>query len=149
MRSTRPFVGAAIQRISTGTSVPRPRTWRTIGPRFTSSIQTVESTVGAAGRRRERPSETSEDGGGGAAPIRMRRRFFFFSAMSGRAMSMRRPTTSPVPPDATGSNSCASTELPAPAASAETLLAVRFRTAASHSWDGVPEGPEPLIRRGA
>ena len=40
--------------MSSGTSVPRPRTWRSIGPRFTVSIQTEErSTLGAAGFKRE------------------------------------------------------------------------------------------------
>ena len=52
MRSTRPSVAAGIQRISSGTSVPSPRTWRTIGPRFTVSITTAErETDGAAGFR--------------------------------------------------------------------------------------------------
>ena len=55
IRSTRPSVAAGIQRMSSGTSVPRPRTWRTIGPRFTVSSQTVaRSTVGAAGFRRDK-----------------------------------------------------------------------------------------------
>ena len=59
--STRPSVLAGIQRICSGTSVPRPRTWRTIGPRFTVSIQTVErSTLGTAGLSRE-SSERHED----------------------------------------------------------------------------------------
>ena len=44
--------------MSSGTSVPEPRTWRSIGPRFTVSIQTTaRSTVGAAGFSRETPSE--------------------------------------------------------------------------------------------
>ena len=56
MRSTRPIVVAGIQRMSSGTSVPRPRTWRTIGPRLTVSIHTVaRSTDGAAGFSRESP----------------------------------------------------------------------------------------------
>ena len=62
MRSTRPCVDDASQRraSSTGTSVPRPRTWRTIGPRFTVSRQTVAaSTVGAAGFSRARKTDTS------------------------------------------------------------------------------------------
>ena len=50
IRSTRPSVAAGIQRISSGTSVPRPRTCLTIGPRFTVSTQTVaRDTEGAAG----------------------------------------------------------------------------------------------------
>ena len=57
IRSTRPIVVAGIQRMSSGTSVPRPRTSRSIGPRLTVSIQTVaRSTPGAAGFRRETPS---------------------------------------------------------------------------------------------
>ena len=50
IRSTFPSVVAGIQRISSGTSVPVPRTWRTIGPRRTVSMYTVfRSTRGAAG----------------------------------------------------------------------------------------------------
>ena len=50
IRSTRPAVVAGIQRVSSGTSVPVPRTWRTIGPRLTTSGQSVAlSTEGAAG----------------------------------------------------------------------------------------------------
>ena len=56
MRSTRPSVAAGIQRISSGTSVPRPRTWRTIGPRLTVSITTADAVDrGAAGFRRDTP----------------------------------------------------------------------------------------------
>ena len=57
IRSTRPIVVAGIQRMSSGTSVPRPRTSRSIGPRLTVSIQTVaRSTLGAAGFSRDTPS---------------------------------------------------------------------------------------------
>ena len=43
--------------MSSGISVPEPRTWRVIGPRLTVSIQTVaRSTLGAAGFSRETPS---------------------------------------------------------------------------------------------
>ncbi len=52
MRTTVASVCAGIWRIasSRGTRVPSPRTWRTIGPRFTVSVHTAErSTVGAAG----------------------------------------------------------------------------------------------------
>ena len=57
MRSTRPSVAAGIQRISSGTSVPSPRTCRTIGPRFTVSTQTVaRDTEGAAGFRCDSPT---------------------------------------------------------------------------------------------
>src|SRR5947207_5608628 len=58
-RSTWESVCAAIQRMSSGIRVPRPRTSRNIGPRFTSSVQTVaRSTDGAAGRNFESPSVT-------------------------------------------------------------------------------------------
>src|ERR1700681_1464636 len=57
--STRHAVCAGIQRMSKGTRVPRPRTSRSMGPRLTTSVQTVpRSTEGAAGRRRERASVT-------------------------------------------------------------------------------------------
>ena len=57
IRSTRPCVVAGIQRMSSGTSVPEPRTCRTIGPRFTVSIHTVaRSTPGAAGFSRDTPT---------------------------------------------------------------------------------------------
>ena len=60
IRSTRPIVVAGIQRMFSGTSVPSPRTSRTIGPRLTVSIQTVaRSTLGAAGFRRDSPSVMS------------------------------------------------------------------------------------------
>src|SRR5438876_6816752 len=53
--STRPSVLPGIQRMFSGSNVPRPRTWRTIGPRFTVSIQTLErSTLGAAGFNRDK-----------------------------------------------------------------------------------------------
>ncbi len=61
IRSTRPCVAAGTQRraSSTGTSVPRPRTWRSIDPRLTVSTQTVaRSTVGAAGLRRASTTDT-------------------------------------------------------------------------------------------
>src|ERR1700738_1833658 len=52
--STRAAVCAGIQWMSSGTKVPRPRTSRSIGPRFTVSGQIVEpSTDGAAGFRRD------------------------------------------------------------------------------------------------
>src|SRR5438876_2623889 len=50
-----PSVFAGIQRMSSGTNVPRPRTWRTIGPLFTVAIQTLDrSTLGAAGFNRDK-----------------------------------------------------------------------------------------------
>ena len=57
IRSTRPCVVAEIQRMSSGTSVPEPRTWRSIWPRLTVSTQTVaRSTLGAAGLSRDTPT---------------------------------------------------------------------------------------------
>ena len=50
MRSMRPSVRAVISIVSSGTSVPSPRTSRSMGPRFTASGQRVDiSTPGAAG----------------------------------------------------------------------------------------------------
>ncbi len=50
MRSIRPSVCAVISSVSSGTSVPKPRTSRSMGPRFTVSGQSVDiSTPGAAG----------------------------------------------------------------------------------------------------
>ena len=58
--STRPWVVAGIHRMSSGVSVPRPRTWRTIGPRSTlAGHTTARSTVGAAGFSRDKPTLTS------------------------------------------------------------------------------------------
>ena len=60
IHAARPDVVAGIQRMSSGTSVPSPRTCRTIGPRLTVSIQSVPfSTPGAAGSSCERPAVTS------------------------------------------------------------------------------------------
>ena len=50
IRSTRPSVRAVISIVFSGTSVPSPRTSRSIGPRRTVSGQSVDiSTPGAAG----------------------------------------------------------------------------------------------------
>ena len=88
MRSTRPSVAAGIQRISSGTSVPRPRTCRTIGPRFTVSMTTAErATVGAAGLRRDTPRVVTRMKSAAPPPMaswRVRRR----RAAWGRGMSM-------------------------------------------------------------
>ena len=52
MRSMRPWTVPEIQRMSSGTSLPAPRTSRTIGPRFTVPNQTVlAGAVGEAGLR--------------------------------------------------------------------------------------------------
>src|SRR5437660_1278792 len=59
--SIMPSLVAGIHRISSGTRVPRPRTWRNISPRLTVSIHTVaRSTDGAAGLMRERPRVTAD-----------------------------------------------------------------------------------------
>ncbi len=59
-RSTRPGVTAETQRICSGIRLPGPRTSRTIGPSLTVSVHTVpRSTLGAAGRSRERPTVTA------------------------------------------------------------------------------------------
>ena len=55
IRTTVASVSAGICRTDSceGTREPTPRTWRSIGPRFTESVHTVpRSTVGAAGRSR-------------------------------------------------------------------------------------------------
>src|ERR1035441_11000505 len=55
IRTTVASVSAGICRTASweGTREPTPRTWRSIGPRFTESVHTVpRSTVGAAGRSR-------------------------------------------------------------------------------------------------
>ena len=60
MRSTRPAVSAVSQRMCSGTSVPGPFTWRSIGPRLTVSIHTpLFSTDGAAGLTRVTPKASS------------------------------------------------------------------------------------------
>ncbi len=87
MRSTRPCVAEASQRraSSTGTSVPRPRTWRNIAPRFTVSTQTVaRSTEGAAGLRRDSATETPTTSTATTAPMRMRLRLFSWATDAGR-----------------------------------------------------------------
>src|SRR5262249_25233901 len=89
--STRPSVFAGIQRMSSGTSVPRPRTWRTIGPRFTVSIQTVErSTLGTAGFNREIATVAKIKPTADAAMIMMRRlRFFAATPLRGTSIEER------------------------------------------------------------
>ena len=88
IRSTRPLVAAGIQRRSSGTSVPEPRTCRIIGPRCTVSIQSVaRSTPGAAGFSRETPTTIRTTMTTAVAPYpiwRVRLRF----RLSGRAMSI-------------------------------------------------------------
>src|SRR5256885_14305859 len=86
--STLPSVLAGIQRISSGTSVPRPRTCRTIGPFFTVSIQTLErSTLGAAGFKRDKAKVARIKPTALPAIIKIRR-FRFFAATPSRGTSM-------------------------------------------------------------
>ncbi len=74
-----------------GTSVPRPRTCRTIGPRFTVSIQTLErSTVGTAGLRREIAIVARIKPSADVAMMRMRRlRFFAATPTRGTSIEER------------------------------------------------------------
>src|SRR3989440_1442620 len=86
--STLPSVFAGIQRISSGTSVPRPRTCRTIGPFFTVSIQTLErSTLGAAGFKRDK-ANVARIKPIALAEIIIMRRFRFFAATPSRGTSI-------------------------------------------------------------
>ena len=87
IRSTRPCVDAGTHRraSSTGTSVPRPRTWRTIGPRFTVSTQTVaRSTVGAAGFNRASTTDTAAMTMTATAPSMICLRFLACATDAGR-----------------------------------------------------------------
>ena len=74
--------------MSSGTSVPSPRTSRTIGPRFTVSDQMVaRSTVGGAGPRRERPNVVRRSATPEANPS-SNRRMWRFRAFDSRGMSI-------------------------------------------------------------
>src|SRR5947209_2243067 len=86
--STLASVVVGSQRNSSGTSVPRPRTCRTIGPRFTVSIQTLErSTLGAAGFKRDKANVARINPTALAEIIKMRR-FRFFAATPWRGTSI-------------------------------------------------------------
>src|ERR1700747_2698414 len=75
--------------MSSGTKVPRPRTSRNIGPRFTSSVHTAaRSTVGAAGRSLERPSVTPPKRRT-AADTRTVLRIILARAFDGRGISIK------------------------------------------------------------
>ncbi len=88
MSSTRPEVVAGIQRISSGTSVPEPRTWRSISPRLTVSIHTVaRSTDGAAGLSRDTATVMRMMTASADTPMMARRIFFLRMTDSGRAIS--------------------------------------------------------------
>src|SRR5438477_13099318 len=74
--------------MSSGTSVPSPRTSRSIGPRFASSVQTVAlSTVGAAGRNLESPTVTPPRRSTAAAPNPILR-IILARAFDGRGISI-------------------------------------------------------------
>src|SRR5437773_12402421 len=77
--------------MSSGTSVPKPRTWRTIGPRLTVSIQTVErSTLGTAGFNREIATVARINPRTEAAMIMIRRlRFFAATPLRGTSIDER------------------------------------------------------------
>lgn len=74
--------------MSSGVNVPRPRTWRTIGPRLTVSIHTVErSMLGTAGFSREIAIVATIKPRADKA-IMMMRRLRFFAAMPTRGTSI-------------------------------------------------------------
>ncbi len=74
---------AGIQIMSSGTRVPRPRTSRTMGPRFTESIQTVaRSTVGAAGFSFESRQLIAPTAATVSVRMMIRRIIFFFATPS-------------------------------------------------------------------
>jgi hypothetical protein len=88
MRSTRPSVSDCTNWICSGTSVPFPRTCRSISPRFTVSVQIeLFSTVGAAGLNLERPTVMAASAST-ARNENVSRRRRFLRAISGRATSM-------------------------------------------------------------
>ena len=88
MVSTRPDVVDGIQRISSGTRVPEPRTCRSISPRLTVSIQTVaRSTDGAAGLIFDTATLMTMMTRSAETPMMMRRIFFLRTTDSGRAIS--------------------------------------------------------------
>ena len=82
------FEKGMIPGIAIGTRVPIPRNSRSIGPRFTSSDQTVaRSTEGAAGRSLDRPNVTPPISRSATLPITIRR-IILARAFDGRGMSM-------------------------------------------------------------
>ena len=89
MRSTVASVVAVIQRMSSGTSVPGPRTDRSISPRFTVSCQTVaRSTVGAAGFSLARTTVTKTTTISVATEKRMRLAFLRLATSGERGTSI-------------------------------------------------------------
>src|ERR1700724_1922926 len=74
--------------MSSGTSVPKPRTSRSMGPRLTVSGQIVEaSTDGAAGFNRESASVTPAQSSTAAVTYRILL-IFFARALDGRCISI-------------------------------------------------------------
>src|SRR5580765_4157971 len=89
MRSTVASVVAVIQRMSSGTSVPGPRTERSISPRFTTSCHTVaRSTVGAAGFSLARTTVTKTTTISVATEKRIRLAFLRFATSGERGTSI-------------------------------------------------------------
>src|ERR1035437_3156948 len=90
MRCTLPSVVAGMSMVSSGTSVPRPRTSSTIGPRFTTSIQTVDRSIpGAAGFKCARPMVIARMAASTTTPIEIRRISLFLAAsLRGMSISM-------------------------------------------------------------
>src|SRR5439155_26800914 len=80
-----------IQRMSSGRSVPRPRTCRAIGPRLTVSTQTVDrSTLGTAGFKREIAIVAKINPSADPAMIMMGRlRFFAATPVRGTSIEER------------------------------------------------------------
>ncbi len=88
IRSTRPSVLAGNQRVSSGTSVPRPRTCLTSCPLLTVSMSSVfRSTDGAAGFIRARTVETRATSSRPTMPYKTRRSFLRFRIAGSRATS--------------------------------------------------------------
>src|ERR1700680_1675600 len=99
IRTTVASVSAGICRTASceGTRDPTPRTWRSIDPRFTVSVQTVpRSTVGAAGRSRYTATVTAATATMTTADTAICR-LRFCSLNSGRAISITRAVASSAP----------------------------------------------------
>ncbi len=89
MRSTVASVLDVSQRMSSGTSVPGPRTWRSISPRLTVSRHVVpRSTVGAAGRSFASTTVTNTTTSRVTTEKAIRFSFFFLATSGERAISM-------------------------------------------------------------
>ena len=85
--STRPEVVEVSHRMSSGTSVPEPWTFRIIWPRLTGSIHgTPAGTSGAAGLRRETATDTPPRTTT-PSPIQMARLIFFWRKIAGSRLT--------------------------------------------------------------